>query len=177
MSFVRFVEIGRVALITYGPEKDKICTIIDVIDNNRVLVDGPLSGVKRQEINIKRIQLTDITMKCKLNSSQKCAQQQCPSRAVPAERVAGERAALSPPSARAGASSECVGGARPRRTPSCAHRRMGAARMYHRRRCRASQPRLAARVPAAPPLVVSRSGAHARPLPPATPQDAQGVVD
>merc|ERR1711988_1372413 len=73
MSFKRFVEIGRIGLITFGPEEGKLCTIINVIDNNRVLVDGPESftGVHRQELSIKRLQLTDIKIPAKLNASQK----------------------------------------------------------------------------------------------------------
>jgi len=73
MSFKRFVEVGRVALIQYGEDSGKLCTIINVIDNNRVLVDGPspLTGVSRKPINIKRIMLTDITIPAKLNASQK----------------------------------------------------------------------------------------------------------
>ena len=75
MSFVRFVEIGRVCLINYGPDAGKLCTIIDVIDNNRALVDGPesVTGVHRHAINLKRIQLTDIKVPVKLNCSKKCA--------------------------------------------------------------------------------------------------------
>ena len=41
MTFKRFVEVGRVALINYGPDNNKLCTIIDVVDQTRVLVDGP----------------------------------------------------------------------------------------------------------------------------------------
>ena len=61
-------------MVTYGPEAGKLCTIVDVLDQNRVLVDGPepITGVKRQTINLKRIKLTDITVPAKLNSSQKC---------------------------------------------------------------------------------------------------------
>ena len=36
MPFTRFVEVGRVALINYGPECGKLCTIIDVVDAKRV---------------------------------------------------------------------------------------------------------------------------------------------
>jgi hypothetical protein len=36
--FTRFVEIGRVALINYGPLEGKLCTIIDVVDEKRVRV-------------------------------------------------------------------------------------------------------------------------------------------
>ena len=52
MSFKRYVELGRVCLINYGEEAGKLATIVDVIDNNRVLVDGPETGVKRQPINL-----------------------------------------------------------------------------------------------------------------------------
>ncbi len=34
--FKRLVEIGRVALINYGPDKGKLCVIIDVVDQKRV---------------------------------------------------------------------------------------------------------------------------------------------
>lgn len=36
MPFKRYVEIGRVALINYGPEFGKLVVITDVIDQNRV---------------------------------------------------------------------------------------------------------------------------------------------
>jgi large subunit ribosomal protein L14e len=36
MGFNNFVEIGRVALIIYGPLDGKLCTIIDVVDANKV---------------------------------------------------------------------------------------------------------------------------------------------
>merc|ERR1712054_187649 len=64
--FKRYVEIGRVALINYGPEEGKLCVIIDVVDQNKALVDGPstVNGVKRQVINFRRLNLTDITIKC-----------------------------------------------------------------------------------------------------------------
>jgi large subunit ribosomal protein L14e len=34
------VEVGRVAHINYGPEEGKLATIIDIISEKRVLVDG-----------------------------------------------------------------------------------------------------------------------------------------
>merc|ERR1711934_935108 len=72
MSFVRYVEVGRVALITYGPDAGKLCTIVNVIDNNRALVDGAgITGVHRHAIILKRIQLTNIKIAAKLNASQK----------------------------------------------------------------------------------------------------------
>ena len=73
MSFKRFVEIGRVALVTYGEDAGKLCTIVDVIDGNRVLVDGPkpITGVARQALGLARIQLTDLKVAAKLNCGQK----------------------------------------------------------------------------------------------------------
>jgi len=70
---VRYVEIGRVVLISYGPDAGKLATIVDVIDQNRVLVDGPekLTGIHRHEIGIKRITLTDMKVDAKLNATHK----------------------------------------------------------------------------------------------------------
>merc|ERR1719329_1025191 len=52
MVFTRFVEVGRVALISYGPDEGKLCTIVNVI-------------------GIKRLMLTDLTVGCKLNATEK----------------------------------------------------------------------------------------------------------
>ena len=57
--FTRFVEVGRVAYISYGPNFGKLCTIVDIVDGKRVLVDGPATGVKRQQISVDRLYLTD----------------------------------------------------------------------------------------------------------------------
>eukprot|EP00940_MAST-03C_sp_MAST-3C-sp2_P001187 g1187.t1 len=67
MVFKRFVEIGRVCLINYGPHEGKLCTIIDVIDQNKALVDGPsdVTGVARMKINFRRLSLTDIKVTIK----------------------------------------------------------------------------------------------------------------
>ncbi|MEQ2193554.1 hypothetical protein XENOCAPTIV_003314 [Xenoophorus captivus] len=61
--FKRFVEIGRVAYISFGPHAGKLVAIIDVIDQNRALVDGPCTGVKRQAMPFKCMQLTDYVIK------------------------------------------------------------------------------------------------------------------
>merc|ERR1712146_490438 len=65
MGFQRLVEVGRVALINYGDLAGKLCVIIDVLDYNRVFIDGPssLNGVQRQVFPVKRLQLTDIKIK------------------------------------------------------------------------------------------------------------------
>jgi|TARA_B110000090_G_C13286495_1_gene410201 large subunit ribosomal protein L14e len=36
MGFSRFVEVGRVVLINYGPDAGKIATIVDIVDAKRV---------------------------------------------------------------------------------------------------------------------------------------------
>merc|ERR1712007_273861 len=56
-----FVEPGRLALITYGPCEGKMCTIIDIVDQKRVIVDGPesVTGVRRHMMPVKRLSLTD----------------------------------------------------------------------------------------------------------------------
>ena len=62
MVFTRFVEPGRVILFTYGPYTGKLAIIVEIINVNRVLVDGPTSGVKRHETSLRRVKLTDVTV-------------------------------------------------------------------------------------------------------------------
>ena len=59
--FERFVQPGRLALISYGPCEGKVCTIVDIVDQKRVVVDGPESatGVRRHMMPVKRLALTD----------------------------------------------------------------------------------------------------------------------
>ncbi|CAI0385806.1 unnamed protein product [Linum tenue] len=58
MGFKRYVEIGRVALINYGKDYGKLVVIVDVVDQNRALVDAP--DMVRSQLNFKRLTLTDI---------------------------------------------------------------------------------------------------------------------
>ncbi|XP_051948291.1 60S ribosomal protein L14-like [Xyrauchen texanus] len=71
MVFKRFVEIGRVAFIAFGPHEGKLVAIVDVIDQNRALVDGPCTGVKRQAMPFKCLQLTDYVIKVPHSARQK----------------------------------------------------------------------------------------------------------
>ncbi|KAL2080424.1 hypothetical protein ACEWY4_024217 [Coilia grayii] len=71
MVFKRFVEIGRVAYVAFGPHEGKLVAIVDVIDQNRALVDGPCSGVKRQSMPFKCMQLTDYVIKVPHSARQK----------------------------------------------------------------------------------------------------------
>ncbi|XP_078008065.1 large ribosomal subunit protein eL14-like [Phascolarctos cinereus] len=63
MVFKCYVEIGGVAYISFGPHASKLVAIVDVIDQNRALVDGPCSGVRRQAMPFKCMQLTDFLLK------------------------------------------------------------------------------------------------------------------
>lgn len=73
MVFKRFVEVGRVVLVDYGDDKGKLATIIDIVDQNKCLIDGPseITGVSRQVIGYSRIALTDLTVKIQRNARQK----------------------------------------------------------------------------------------------------------
>ncbi|KAG5264500.1 hypothetical protein AALO_G00254920 [Alosa alosa] len=71
MVFKRYVEIGRVAYVAFGPHEGKLVAIVDVIDQNRALVDGPCTGVKRQSMPFKCMQLTDYVIKVAHSARQK----------------------------------------------------------------------------------------------------------
>eukprot|EP01134_Creolimax_fragrantissima_P004873 CFRG4873T1 len=58
MGFSRFVEVGRVCLVNYGSEINKLCVVVDIVDGRRALVDGP--GMKRQMISFKRLSITQL---------------------------------------------------------------------------------------------------------------------
>ena len=60
-------------LIQYGPSAGKLATIIDVVDQNRILVDGPaaITGVSRHIINLKWVALTDLKVAVARNARQK----------------------------------------------------------------------------------------------------------
>lgn len=55
-----YLEIGRIVFINFGPSNGKLAIIIEILDKNRCMIDGP-SG--RQVINIKRIKPTKIKIK------------------------------------------------------------------------------------------------------------------
>ncbi|GLT71415.1 hypothetical protein SLA2020_434350 [Shorea laevis] len=69
MPFKRYVEIGRVALVNYGEDYGKLVVIVDVIDQNRALVDAP--DMERSQMNFKRLSLTDIKIDMKRNPKKK----------------------------------------------------------------------------------------------------------
>lgn len=73
MGFNRYVEVGRVVLINHGPDAGKLATVIDIVDQNKCLVDGPeeITGVSRQVLPYSRIALTDLTVKIQRNARSK----------------------------------------------------------------------------------------------------------
>ncbi|CAI5967995.1 unnamed protein product [Closterium sp. NIES-65] len=60
MPFRRYMEVGRVCMVNFGPMYGKLVVVVDIIDQNRALID--FTGMERQQINFKRLSLTDITI-------------------------------------------------------------------------------------------------------------------
>merc|ERR1719183_2842998 len=62
-QFRKYVQIGRIATVNYGPDYGKIVAIVDVIDINKALVcgaDGALSNVARQSYPLRRLTMTNL---------------------------------------------------------------------------------------------------------------------
>ncbi|CEP60894.1 60S ribosomal protein eL14 LALA0_S02e02102g [Lachancea lanzarotensis] len=57
----RLVEVGRVVLVKKGPSAGKLAAIVEIIDQSRVLIDGPETGVPRQSANLGHVVLTPLT--------------------------------------------------------------------------------------------------------------------
>lgn len=57
MPYERFVHIGRVVYIAHGDDKAKLVVLVDVVDQNRELVDGLCSGVTCKDLNFKALHL------------------------------------------------------------------------------------------------------------------------
>ena len=62
MVFRKFVEVGRAVYINYGPMAGRVAVIVDIINTSRVLVEGPTTGVRRQEMSLRRVSLTDFVL-------------------------------------------------------------------------------------------------------------------
>ncbi|CAB0041236.1 unnamed protein product [Trichogramma brassicae] len=63
MPFERFVQTGRVAYVSHGSNKGKLVAIVDVIDQNRVLVDGPAAKIPRGQMSLSNLHLTKFRLK------------------------------------------------------------------------------------------------------------------
>lgn len=51
------------AYVADGPFRGKLCSIVDVIDQTRALVDGPESGVPRGQMRLNQLHLTKLKIK------------------------------------------------------------------------------------------------------------------
>ncbi|KAJ3491182.1 hypothetical protein NLI96_g904 [Meripilus lineatus] len=61
-NFKRFVEHGRVVLLRNGPYANRIAVIVEIIDHNRALIDGPTTGVPRQSFPYRHLTLTPLKL-------------------------------------------------------------------------------------------------------------------
>ena len=59
MVFRQFVEVGRVIIVNYGPLVGKLAVIVDILTTTKVLVQGLKGGIRRQELSLRRVTLTD----------------------------------------------------------------------------------------------------------------------
>ncbi|CAO3667061.1 unnamed protein product [Rhizopus stolonifer] len=62
-AFKRQVEVGRVVLVNYGADAGKLAVIVDIVNHNRALIEGPTTGVVRQAFPFTRLVLTSIVLK------------------------------------------------------------------------------------------------------------------
>ena len=65
MVFKRFVEVGRVIVVNYGPLTGKLAVIVDILTTTKVLIQGLKGGVRRQELSLRRVTLTDYKVEIK----------------------------------------------------------------------------------------------------------------
>ena len=70
MVFKRFVEVGRVIIVNYGPLVGKLAVIVDVLTTTKVLVQGLKGGIRRQELSLRRVTLTDYKIDIKRGAKQ-----------------------------------------------------------------------------------------------------------
>ena len=55
MVFRRFVEVGRVIIVNYGPLVGKLAVIVDILTTTKVLGQGLKGGIRRQELSLRRV--------------------------------------------------------------------------------------------------------------------------
>ena len=70
MVFRRFVEVGRVIIVNYGPLVGKLAVIVDILTTTKALVQGLKGGIKRQELSLRRVTLTDYKLDIKRGAKQ-----------------------------------------------------------------------------------------------------------
>lgn len=52
-----------VVLVNQGADSGKLAVIAEILDHNRAIVEGPTTGVKRQAIAFRRVNLTPYVLK------------------------------------------------------------------------------------------------------------------
>ena len=57
MPYTKFIEFGRLVVVSHGALKNKLAVIVDIVDINTLQVEGP--EVKRQLMPVKHVILTD----------------------------------------------------------------------------------------------------------------------
>ena len=65
MVFRRFIEVGRVIVINYGPLAGKLAVIVDILTTTKIIIQGLKGGVRRQELSLRRVTLTDYKINIK----------------------------------------------------------------------------------------------------------------
>ena len=65
MVFRKFVEVGRVVIVNYGPLIGKLAVIVDILTTTKALIQGLKGGIRRQEISLRRVTLTDYKLDIK----------------------------------------------------------------------------------------------------------------
>ena len=58
MNTETLLRLGRVVYINYGALSSKIAIVVDIVNENKVVIDGPGLDVLRQVISTKRLTLT-----------------------------------------------------------------------------------------------------------------------
>merc|ERR1711976_378264 len=58
MNSETLLSIGRVVYINFGELAGKIAVVVDIVNQNRVVIDGPGLDVDRQVVSVKRLELT-----------------------------------------------------------------------------------------------------------------------
>eukprot|EP00032_Breviata_anathema_P000330 JZ548893.1.p2 GENE.JZ548893.1~~JZ548893.1.p2 ORF type:complete len:134 (+),score=50.49 JZ548893.1:24-425(+) len=71
MRAKRTLQIGRVCLMNFGPLAGKLFTVVNILDQNRVLGVGP--EVPRDVYNVKQFNLTDLACEHPLDCRDKIA--------------------------------------------------------------------------------------------------------
>ncbi|KAH8913674.1 ribosomal protein [Atractiella rhizophila] len=63
-AFKRYVQVGRVVLLTEGKDSGKLAVIVEIIDHNRALIENPSSTtpVPRQAYSYRRLLLTPLVL-------------------------------------------------------------------------------------------------------------------